>query len=384
MKKRLLGIVSACLLAGVVQAEAPASSSSDAAKSTNASVQLKDGAPDRYTVVAGDTLWGISGRFLKDPWRWPQVWEANKQIYNPHLIYPGDVLLLCHIKGQAVLAVDQGGGCAEVASRIATGAPLPTQTQMSDGTVKLHPQARTEGLSVAVPAIPLKEIQRYLNDSRVVTQEELDRAPYVIGGPEDHVILGVNDNAYVRNKNKQLVENASYGVYRGGERYVDPDTNTILGYEAEDIGSGDLVALDKEVGTLHLKRTTKNVSVGDKLLANESGRISSVFYPSNPDGVKPGRILRVFGSIGSAAEYSVIVINRGEQDGVKAGHAFTAFHRGGQLRDTIGKDLVTLPAERAGMVMVFRTFPRVSYALVLRSSTPIKVGDDVRAPISGD
>lgn len=370
MKNRLLGIVSACLLAGAVQADSP--------------VQVQDSAPERYTVVSGDTLWGISNRFLKDAWRWPEVWEANKQIYNPHLIYPGDVLLLCRIKGVPVLAVDQGGGCAEVTARIASGGGVPTQTKLADGTVKLHPQARVGELSVAVPSIPLKEIQRYLNDSRVVTQEELDRAPYVIGGAEGHVILGANDNAYVRNKNNQLEVNSTYGVYRGGKSYIDPDTNQVLGFEAEDIGTGELAALDKQVGTLHLRRTTKNVSVGDKLLASERAQVTPVFYPSNPDGVKPGRIVRVFGSIGSASEFSVIVINRGAKDGAKAGHTFAIYHRGGQMQDTIGKDIVSLPDERAGLAMVFRTFDRVSYALVLRSNMVIKVGDHLRAPISGD
>lgn len=370
MKKRLLGIVSACLLAGVAVAEAPAA--------------VKDSAPERYTVVAGDTLWGISGRYLSDPWRWPEIWEANKQVYNPHLIYPGDVLLLCRIQGKAVLAVDQGGGCSEIAARIASGGGLPTQTQLPDGSVKLHPKMREQPLSAAVPAIPLKEIQRYLNDSRVVSNEELERAPYVIAGKEDHVILGADDTAYVRNKNKLLVPDASYGVYRGGMRYIDPDTGEVLGYEAEDIGAGELIALQAEVGTLHLKRTTKNVSVGDKLLVNESGRISSVFHPGNPDGVKPGRILRVFGSIASAAQYSVIVINRGEVDGVKSGHTFALYRRGAVIKDTVSQESVTLPSESAGLAMVFRTFSRVSYALVLRSNIAVKVGDDVRPPISGD
>ena len=370
MKKRLLGIVGACLMAGVVQAEAP--------------VQVKDSAPERYTVVAGDTLWGIAGRYLNDPWRWPQIWESNKQVYNPHLIYPGDVLLLCRIEGRAVVAVDQGGGCSEVAGRLAAGGGLPTRTELPDGTVKLHPKVREQSLSLAIPAIPLKEIQRYLNDSRVVSLEELDNAPYLIEGENSRVVVGAGDNAYVRNKDKQLVPEGSYGVYRAGERYVDPDTNQVLGYEAEDIGSGKLIALDAEVGTLNLTRTTKNASVGDKLLPNESGRISSLFNPSNPDGVKPGRILRIFDSIGSGAQYSVIVINRGEVDAVKPGHTFALYRRGAVIRDQVKKDAVQLPSERAGLAMVFRTFSRVSYALILRSTVPIKVGDEVRPPISGD
>ncbi len=198
------------------------------------------------------------------------------------------------------------------------------------------------------------------------------------------MILGADDDAYVRNKNQLLVPEASYGVYRGGMRYVDPDTGEVLGYEAEDIGAGELIALESEVGTLHLKRTTQNVRVGDKLLTNESGRISSVFNPSNPDGVKPGRILRVFGSIASAAQYSVIVVNRGEVDGVKPGHTFALYRRGQVIKDTVSQESVALPSERAGLAMVFRTFSRVSYALILRSSVAIKVGDEIRPPISGD
>jgi hypothetical protein len=336
-------------------------------------------------VVKGDTLWDIAQRYLNDPWRWPEIWQANQQVYNPHLIYPGDVLLLCHIKGQAVVAVDQGGGCAEVESRIASGNPAPpTQTELSDGTVKLHPQIREMPLSIAIPAIPLKDIQRYLNDSRVVTKEELDRAPYVIGGEGSHVVTGAGDKVYVRNNNKLLVAGSSYGVYRGGVRYLDPDTGEVLGYEAEDIGSGKLVGLEPEVGTLELTRTTQDVRIGDKLLPNETGRISAIFHPANPDGVKPGSVIRIFDTISSAAQYGVIVLNRGEADGVKPGHVFALYHNGGVIRDTIAEQAVALPAEHEGLAMVFRTFPRVSYALILRSTRPIRVGDKARPPVDGD
>jgi hypothetical protein len=382
--------VGACLLAGMVQADTGSTGTTPAAAGTPAAApaqgpQIKAGAPDRYTVVKGDTLWGIAERYLNDPWRWPEIWQANQQVYNPHLIYPGDVLLLCHIKGQAVVAVDQGGGCAEVESRIASGNPAPpTQTELSDGTVKLHPQIREMPLSIAIPAIPLKDIQRYLNDSRVVTKEELDRAPYVIGGESSQLVTGAGDKVYVRNNNKLLVANSSYGVYRGGVRYLDPDTGEVLGYEAEDIGSGKLVGLEPEVGTLELTRTTQDVRIGDKLLPNETGRISAIFHPANPDGVKPGSVIRIFDTISSAAQFGVIVLNRGEADGVKPGHVFALYHNGGVLRDIIAEQAVALPAEHEGLAMVFRTFPRVSYALILRSTRPIRVGDKARPPVDGD
>lgn len=372
MKKRLLGIVSACLLAGSLQAE------------STAPVQVKNDAPDRYTVVKGDTLWGIAGRYLNDPWRWPEIWEANKQVYNPHLIYPGDVLLLCQIQNGTVLAVDQGGGCAEIVGRIKDGGGLPSQVEMSDGTIKLRPQARELPLSLAIPSIPLKEIQRYLNDSRVVTKDQLDKAPYVLSAQDGRVVAGKDDRIFVRDKAKQLEQNRVYGVYRGGQNYVDPDTKALLGFEAEDIGAGKITAIDGEVATMLLSRSNQDVRVGDKLLENEVGQIASIFHPSNPEGVKPGKILRIFGSIASGAQYNVIVINRGETDGVRAGHTFALFRNGGTVKDRLTNEMLRLPAENAGLAMVFRTFEKVSYALILKSSTTIKVGDEVRPPISNE
>jgi hypothetical protein len=366
MKKSLLGVVSACLLAGVVQAAEP--------------VQVKPSAPERYTVVPGDTLWGISGRYLSDPWRWPEIWEANKQVYNPHLIYPGDVLLLCRIQDRTVVAVDQGGGCDEVAGRMASGAPLPSETQMANGTVKLHPKMRELPLNLAIPTIPLKDIQRYLNDSRVLGREELERAPYVVAGTDGRIVAGNGDRVYARNKSQLLKPEGSYGIYRAGMTYIDPDSRALLGYEAEDIGAGRLVALETEVGTLKVHRTTQEIRIGDKLLENEIGQIAAQFHPSSPDGVAPGRILRVFGSISSASQNSVVVLNRGQVDGVKPGHTFAVYRKALVVPDRISQEAIRLPAERTGVAMVFRAFDRVSYALILSASAPIKTGDEMRAP----
>lgn len=370
MKKSLLGFASACLLAGVVHADDP--------------VQVKPTAPEKYTVVQGDTLWGIAGRYLSDPWRWPEVWESNKQVYNPHLIFPGDVLLLCRIKDRTVVAVDQGGGCAEVAGRLAQGGGLPTRTELSDGTIKLHPKVREMPLALAIPAIPLKDIQRYLNESRVVSAEILERAPYVVAGQDDRVITGAGDRVYVRNKNDLLRADGSYGLYRGGMVYRDPDSGEPLGLEAEDVGAGQLVSLTGQVGIFKVSRTTQEIRIGDKLLENESSQIASIFHPANPEKVAPGKIIRVFGSISSASQYSVIVINRGKQDGVVSGHTFALYRSGGVIRDQVANDALRLPAENAGLAMVFRTFDRVSYALVLSAAKPLRAGDEVRPPISNN
>lgn len=370
MKKSLLGIASACLLAGVVHAEDP--------------VKVKPNAPEKYTVVQGDTLWGIAGRYLNDPWRWPEIWESNKQVYNPHLIFPGDVLLLCRIQDRTVVAVDQGGGCSEVAGRIASGGGVPTETVMPNGTVKLHPQVREKPLALAIPAIPLKDIQRYLNESRVVTKDMLDRAPYVISGVDDRVVAGAGDNVFVRNKNDLLRNDNAYGVYRAGVTYRDPDSGEPLGLEAEDIGAGQLVALEGQVGTLKVSRTNQEIRIGDKLLENESTQIASMFHPANPENVKAGKIIRIFGSLSSAMQYNVVVINRGKQDGVVPGHTFALWRAGAVIQDQVSTDKVRLPAEHSGLAMVFRTFDRVSYALILSATKALRIGDEVRPPISND
>lgn len=370
MKKSLLGIASACLMAGLVHAEE--------------AVKVKPTAPEKYTVVQGDTLWGISSRYLSDPWRWPEIWESNKQVYNPHLIYPGDVLLLCTIKDRAVVAVDQGGGCSEVASRIASGGGLPTETQLPNGTVKLHPQMRELPLRLAIPAIPLKDIQRYLNESRVVTADALERAPYVVSGPDERVITGAGDEIFVRNKNDLLRSNGSYGIYRGGMVYRDPDSGEPLGLEAEDIGAGSMVALEGQVGTLKVTRTTQEIRLGDKLLENETAPVATMFHPANPEGVPAGKIIRVFGSISSASQYSVIVLNRGTRDGVVPGHTFALYRSGGVVRDQLTTETLRLPAQQSGLAMVFRTFDRVSYALVLSASKALRPGDEARPPISAE
>lgn len=367
MKKHFLGILSACILAGSAYADSPA---------------VKDTAPERYTVKKGDTLWDISSRYLNDAWRWPEIWQANQQIANPHLIYPGDVLVLCHIHGQTVLAKDAGGGCAEVETRMAAG-PLPVVTAQANGDYKLHPQIREQELSVAIPAIPLQAIKRYLNDSRVVKLSELEKAPYVVAGADEHIIAGAGDHVYVRGKT--LEDGGAYGVYRAGTRYVDPDTQEILGYEATAIGGGKVTAVNAGVGTFEIGKTSdEEVRIEDKLLPYEERVVPSIFEPHNPAGVRPGRVIRVFGSIASAANNSVIVLSRGTMDGVRQGDTFALYQHGKTIVDRVSREAVRLPSERKGLAMVFRTFDRVSYALVLRGTGVISVGDEIRPPVSGD
>lgn len=342
---------------------------------------LKTGAPERYTVQKGDTLWGIASRYLNDAWRWPEIWQANQQVRNPHLIFPGDQLLLCHIEQRAVVAIDGGGGCEQVAANLAN---LSNSASISGGSGSntLSPQIRVEDLDLAIPAIPLKDIRAYLTDSRVFGADSFTKAPYVLSAGNKRVLAGQGDKVYLRGKDFTLGE--TLGVYRKGVRYDDPDTKEYLGFEGEDVASGQITAIQDDIATFEIARSTQEVRIGDRVFATEARAVTPIFYPSNPTGIKEGRIIRIMGSLGTGGLNSVIVLNRGERDNVKQGHTFALYQRGSVVTDRVKEQLIRLPSERAGMAMVFRTFDKVSYAVVLRASTAINVGDEVRPPISGD
>ncbi len=365
MKKPVLLLVAGLLAGSAVAADSKP-------------VDVKENAPERYTVQKGDTLWDISNRYLKDPWRWPEIWEVNPQVRNPHLIYPGDKLLLCRIEDRNVVAVDAGGGCAEVAERMTNRATARADAN-SD---KLMPQIRSEPLSVAIPAVPLQAIRSFMTGSRVVNPGDLEKAPYVLAGLGHRIIGGAGEQMYARGPG--LAVGDSYGVYRRGRTYVDPDSGEVLGIEAQDIGGGTLTAVEGEVGTLDIARTTQEVRIEDKLLIAESMPVTPVFHPRNPDNVKPGRILQILNSLGSGGLNSIVVVNRGDRDGVQPGHTFAVYQRGGVVRDRAKDEMVRLPSERAGLAMVFRTFNKVSYAIILKAGTRISQGDEIRPPVSGD
>ena len=333
--------------------------------------ELVPNAPDSHTVKRGDTLWDISKLFLKSPWRWPELWGMNlDQIRNPHLIYPGQVLVL-----------DKSGGRARL--RLAQGGP--------DGTVKLSPRVRSEALGDGgVPAVPQHLIAPFLNEAVVFSANELERAPRVVAAPEGRVMMGRGDKAYVLGELGGLRD---WRVFRQAVALHDPTTKEILGYEARFLGTaeytreGGSTATAEGKGSLAVPATfellsvKEEVGVGDRLAAVPPRDFSN-YTPHAPTKPVAGQIIAVYGEALIAGQNQVVSINRGAKDGIERGHVLAVLRDGVQLTDRTGDKpaQIKLPDERHGLLFVFRVFERVSYALVLQVQQPVSTGDRFTQP----
>ncbi|CAD5106754.1 LysM peptidoglycan-binding domain-containing protein [Zestomonas carbonaria] len=323
-----------------------------------ADVQLREGHPDRYTVVKGDTLWDISGKFLRQPWKWPEIWHVNPQIENPHLIYPGDVLSLVYVDGQPRLMLGRGE---------------------SRGTIKLSPKVRSTPMAEAIPTIPLEAINSFLLSNRIVdTVEAFEDRPYVVAGNAERVVSGAGDRVYARGLLEPGVP--VYGIFRQGRTYIDPETQEFLGINADDIGGGQVVAEEGDIATLELTRSTQEVRLGDRLFPTEERSINSTFMPSEPSSEIKGLILDVPRGVTQIGQFDVVTINKGKRDGIAEGNVLAVYKTGETVRDRVTGDAVKIPDERAGLLMVFRAYDKLSYGLVLNATRQLAVLDKVRNP----
>jgi hypothetical protein len=348
-----------------------------AAQAPSAPLMLKPDAPDRYVVVPGDTLWGISGRYTDSPWRWPELWGMNReQIQNPHLIYPGYVILLDREKG--TLSIGAPG----------TGVPATTPGAPDRGVAgsdRLSPRVRAESLAKqGIPSIPAAAIEPFLTRPLVVEPEGLDKAPTIVATQSDRVILAAGNTAYVRGMNGSKEE--SWYVYRRGKALVDPDTNQTLAYEAIYLGTAQLTR-SGEPATVVLTSSVQEVGAGDKLIA--AGVPQAMNYaPHAPATFVKGRVMSIYGGLGKVGEagpQQIITLNRGRADGIEVGHVLALYSLGGTVRDTTKargdpSAQIKLPDERAGLAFVFRVFERVSYALIMHVTRPVNPLDVVQTP----
>jgi len=337
-------------------------------------VAIRDGVPERYTVRDGDTLWGISAMFLRDPWRWPEVWEANPQIDNPHLIYPGDVIALVYVDGQPRLTIERNGQGVATSGPAAGGGSYPASGRI----VKLVPRIKEIPHQEAIAAIPLDIVNTFLARTRVVQPGELEAAPYVLAGHERRLLSGGGDDFYVRGALQTGVD--FYGVYRQGAPYVDDATGEVLGIKAEDIGSGQVKATDGDVATLQATRSEREIRVGDRLLVHEERRLDPTFFPVAPDADIRGKLIDVEGGVSQVGTLSVVAINRGLREGLDTGNLLAIYKKGEAVKDRMTGETLTLPSKRAGLLMVFRAFEKMSFGLVLTADRPLAVGDEVRLP----
>jgi hypothetical protein len=331
-----------------------------AAQAPRTPIALKPDAPDRYVVVRGDTLWSIAQRYTDSPWRWSELWNLNRdEIKNPHRLYPGNVILLDRARGRLAMAPPD--------------------------TVKLSPRVRAELTSgTAIPSIPAAMIEPFLVRPLVVEAGGLDNAPSIVATEESRVILESGNRAFVRGIGDS--KETTWFVYRRGPALVDPETKTILGYEATYLGTASVTRAG-EPAVILLTSVTKEVTVGDKLVAASRPEVMS-YAPHAPNAPIQGRIVALYGDgtkLGEAGNQTVISINRGRSQGVEVGHVL-ALYRPGPLvaeaprRGERAGPPLRLPDDRYGLAFVFRVFDRVSYALVMNITRPVNNHDIVQNP----
>ena len=342
--------------------------------------ELAAGAPDEYTVKPGDTLWAISRLYLRSPWRWPALWGMNlEDIANPHRIFPGQVLFLDKTGDRARLSTRRGGSGGD------------------GGTLKLTPRTRVESLSgMALPTLNPSLIEPFLTEPIVVDETTLLRAPRIVAGNDSRVLLARGDRAYARGEaDAPLVEDVgpprTFRVFRNATPLSDPATGEILGYEAQYLGKAQLQrgestarSLDekKEIttvvpATIDIVAAREEIRAGDRLLPEPARQLVS-YTPHAPETPLEGRIVSVYGNaVQFAAQNQVVAINKGLRDGIESGHVLAILKNGDTIVDRTGgqKEMLKLPNERIGLLMVFRPFERVSYALVLEINDAPRVGD---------
>jgi hypothetical protein len=345
-------------------------------------LQLQDNPPDRYTVQKGDTLWGISGKFLKQPWRWPEIWRMNRdQIKNPHLIYPGDVIALDKVNGEWRLSLARG-----------------TQRDSGPrGDVRLSPSIRVERLDdQAIPSIPPADIAPFLSLPLVTDVDGIPGAGKIIAARDSHVVRGVGDFVYAINVDEK--SGTQWYIYRPGKILHSFDSNETLGYEMRFLGTARVDRFG-EVARMEITASREEILFNDLLLPAPPEELVN-YVPHAPDKVIDARIIALGSNSAEGGRGSIVTLDRGTRDGIEVGHILAIYHPSPVIADPRtydGPDVLArfmdqtkaivaptrylnIPPERSGLLFVFRTFDKVSYALVVNAAEPVVIGDLLRKP----
>lgn len=322
-------------------------------------------APDKHVVVKGDTLWGISGKFLQNPWCWPEVWGMNRdEIRNPHWIYPGQVVYFDRTTGRLRLGSAVGG----------TGSGQSSSNRLS-------PQIRAESLGVdAISAIPANLIEPFLSQPLIIEKDELASAPRIVAAQEGHVNLSKNDKAYVRG---DLKGGTSFQVFRPGVPLKDPETKAVIGYEAVFLGTVKLERTAKTpdgVDTFIVVSSKEEMAVGDRLMPIPPTPILN-YMPHVPEQLTKARVVSIYGGVNQGGQNQIISVNRGSDAGLNLGTVLELARYGAMVQDpTDNKKAIRLPDESYGSLFIFRVFKNISYGLVMQVTDTVVVGDVAQSP----
>src|SRR5258708_16860829 len=329
-------------------------------------IPLADNAPDSYVVKRGDTLWGIAKVFLRDPWFWPEIWQVNPQVHNPHWICPGATLRLVYIDGKPTMILQRGDA------------------------VRVEPRIRSQPFEGAVTTIPYASVAAFMSKPSVLAREQIKDAPYVLANRDMHVAMADGDTLYARGFTSPVELGTHYNVVRVGDALRDPDEgNRIVGYDGIFTGAGHVTRVG-DPATLIMTESARETVAGDKLFAGGVD-VPLDFIPSPPKVKTDGRIIAVSNGVAIISQYEVVVINRGAGDGLAPGNVLAVFQAGSVVRDTVNRGFlngmtrltapkVRLPDERTGTFMVFKTFDHLSYGLIMEATDVIRVADRVENP----
>ena len=328
--------------------------------------------PQTYIVQKGDTLWDISSMFLQDPWYWPEIWFKNPQVENPHLIYPGDTLAIVYIGGERRVQVLRRGE---------DGAILSQGGSSGLTVVKLNPRVRAQSIDAAIPTIPIGAIRQLLERPRVINQEQLDTAAYVLASQDNNLAYALDERLYVR-KLDTSSGSGRYQVFRPNRPIFDPDTEELLGYEAIYVGESKLVKRG-DPATVVITQNEREILRDDRVLPIEQTDFDRDFFPKPPATDVKGRVVGLYNAISQIGPLQTVAVNLGYRDGLEVGNLLAVKQVGEIVPDNHEEDpqfTVKLPDERVGLAMIVRTFEKMSYALVLEANRPINTDSLVESP----
>lgn len=325
---------------------------------------LNANAPQSYVVKRGDTLWDISAMFLRDPWLWPEIWHVNPDVQNPHLIYPGDTLQLVY----------GSNGSPEI-------------HLVAGNAVRVSPLVRSSTMDGPIATIPYSDIAAFLGKPSMLSQEAVEGAPRIAAVRDNHLVASLNDTVFV--KGMKGHGPGRYSIIRVGDQLKDPETGEVLGYMGNFAASARIDQADDRLSKALLVESTREAVAGDLLFAEDVMAPASAIVPhAAPANVK-GQIVAVVDGVTQIGQYDVVAINRGSRHGLEVGHVMAIDQKGALVADgscktfgrtSCGRDKVQLPDERAGTMLIFKTYDAMSYGLVVDTLVPVRVADQVRAP----